>query len=59
MAEPRTCEEIGQRLDDLAGEYTKTTKDDPRHIVIENEISALSLQRYILQKLLERSHRDH
>ena len=59
MAEPRTCEEIGQRLDDLAGEYTKTTKDDPRHIEIENEISALSLQRYILQKLLERSHRDH
>ena len=59
MAEPRTCEEIGRRLDDLAGEYTKTAKEDPRHNEIENEISALSLKRYILQKLLERDHREH
>jgi len=59
MAEPRTCEEIGRRLDDLACEYTKTAKEDPRHIEIENEISALSLQRYILQRLLERDHREH
>jgi len=59
MAEPRTCEEIGRRLEDLAGEYTRTAKEDPRHTEIENEISALSLERYILQKLLEHSHREH
>ena len=59
MAEPRTCEEIGLRLDNLACEYTQTLNEDPRHTEIENEISALCLQRYILQKLLERDRREH
>ena len=59
MAEPRTCEEIGLRLDHLACEYIQTLNEDPRHTEIENEISALYLQRYILQKLLERDRREH
>ena len=59
MAEPRTFEEIGLRLNDLACEYTQTLNEDPRHVEIENEISALFLQRYILQKLIERNRREH
>jgi len=59
MAEPRTCEEIGLRLNDLACEYTQILNEDPRHVEIENEISALCLQRYILQKLTERDSREH
>jgi hypothetical protein len=59
MAEPRTFEEIGLRLNDLTCEYTQTLDEDPRHVEIENEISVLYLQRYILQKLLERDHREH
>ena len=59
MAEPSTCEEIGLRLSDLACEYSQTLNDDPRHIEIENEISALCLQRYILQRLIDRDRREH
>ena len=59
MAEPRTFEEIGLRLNDLASEYTQTLNEDPRHVEIENEISVLYLQRYILQRLIERDHREH
>jgi hypothetical protein len=58
MAEPRTCEEIGLRLNDLANEYTQTLNEDPRHVEIENEISVLYLQRYILQRLIERDRRE-
>ena len=59
MAESRTCEEIGLRLNDLANEYTQTLIEDPRHVEIENEISVLYLQRYILQRLIERDRREH
>jgi hypothetical protein len=59
MAEPRTFEEIGLRLNDLANEYTQTLNEDPRHVEIENEISVLYLQRYILQRLIERDRREH
>ena len=59
MAEPRTFEEIGLCLNDLAFEYTQTLNEDPRHVEIENEISVLYLQRYILQRLIERDHREH
>ena len=59
MAEPRTSEEIGLRLNDLANEYTQTLNEDPRHVEIENEISVLYLQRYILQRLIERDRREH
>ena len=58
MAEPRTFEEIGLRLNDLACEYTQTLNEDPRHVEIENEISVLYLQRYILQRLIERDRRE-
>ena len=59
MAEPRTFEEIGLRLNDLACEYTQTLNEDTRHVEIENEISVLYLQRYILQRLIERDRREH
>ena len=58
MVEPRTFEEIGLRLNDLACEYTQILNEDPRHVEIENEISVLYLQRYILQRLIERDRRE-
>ena len=58
MADLRTCEEIGLRLNDLACEYTQTLNEDPRHVELENEISALCLQRYMLQRLIERDRRE-
>ena len=57
MAEPRTFEEIGLRLNDLACEYTQTLNEDPCRVEIENEISALYLQRYILEEIMERDQR--
>ena len=59
MTELRTYEEIGSHLDALACEYTQIPSEDPRHVEIENEISVLYLQRYILQRLIERDRREH
>jgi len=52
MTEPRTSDEIRLRIDELSHEYTKTPKEDPRRGDIASEISALSLQRQILQILI-------
>jgi hypothetical protein len=58
MTELRTYEEIGSHLDALACEYTQIPSEDPRHVEIENEISALCLQRYILQRFINREERN-
>jgi hypothetical protein len=50
MTELRTAEKIRLRMDELAHQYTKTPKEDPRRGDIASEMSALGLQRQILGK---------
>jgi hypothetical protein len=50
MMQLTTSEEIRLRMDELAHEYIKTPKEDPRRGDIASEISALCLQRQILRK---------